>query len=400
MVKKENAILFFIVLLILSIFSGAITYRIVVNKGSKRPVLQSDGETENKESINESNIKDIEEHQESDISINSFFDEIENINIKNEAYSLETVNIGGKEKAIVVANFKALQKIRATEKEFRSQVFDSNSYSYIIELSNENINFKFYEDSQYMMAQKVGDLEDEIYIYKLNKKEIENFIKVLENAYLNGLANKILHPLPDKIYINANDENALYVVKNREIEKLISKFKILSIEEIEENIGIPTMYPSYDITIERDYEYKLFLKNDELMVIDTPILYLYCRYDKELWDYVVDKLPQENNSKENELKFLLNADKVFVKDLEGTYDFENSTYYNIELPRQILRSELERLDDQNNIIINEDLRFVLKFYIEEKIKQVWIYDNYILYEDRLYYSKDIKGIIRSVLMIP
>lgn len=397
MFRKENIMIFFIVLLTLTIFSGVITYRMVSGKGSEKPALQSDTTIENEKSIKESNIKDIKEYEESDISVNSLFNKIENINIKNEAYSLEVVEIEGKEKAIIVANFKALQKIRATEKEFRSEGVDFDSYSYEIELINKNIKFRFYDKSLYMIAQKTND---KMYIYKLHEKEIENFMKILENAYLNGLVNKILHPIPDKIYINANDENALYVAQNEEIKKLISKFKIISIEEIENNIGVPTIYPNYDITIKRDFEYKLFLKNDELMVIDTPILYLHCKYDKALWEYVVEKLPQENNSKENELKFLLKSEKVIVKDLEGTYDLESSKYYNIELPRQILRSELKKSDDQENLIINKDLKFVLRFFISGQVKQVWIYDNYILYEGSIYYSKSIDEYIRSILMVP
>lgn len=397
MFRKENIMIFFIVLLTLAIFSGVITYRIVAGKGSEKPALQSGTTIENEKSIKESYIKDIKEYEETDISINSLFNEIENISIKNESYSLEGVKIGGKEKAIVVANFKALKKTRATEKEFINEGFDFDSYSYEIELSNKNVKVKFYDKNLYMIAQKTKDKK---YIYKLNKKEIENFIKILENAYLKGLVNKILHPVPDKIYINANDENVLYVAKNEEIEKLISKFKILSIEEVENNIGIPTIYPNYDITIKRDFEYKLFLKNDELMVIDTPILYLHCKYDKGLWEYITQKLPQENNSKENELKFLLKSDKVIVKDLEGTYDLESSTYYNIELPRQILRVELKKPDDQENIIINEDLKFVLKFFVSGQVRQVWIYDNYILYEGNIYYGKNIGASIRSILMMP
>ena len=76
----------------------------------------------------------------------------------------------------------------------------------------------------------------------------------------------------------------------KEIKYLISNIKILSIEDQQEYIGIPNVYPNYNISFKRDVEYKFYIKNNELMIIDTPIVYLYCKYDKVLWDFILEKL--------------------------------------------------------------------------------------------------------------
>lgn len=399
MFKKKNAIIFIIFLIIISIISGVITYRSIVGKSNKKPALKSG--FENGKDIKEEAIEKIKSHSEIKFSINDAFNGQEILNIKNNPEPSITVDLEGKNKSIVVANFKALHKRKVTDEEYTSEALDSDSYDYEIDIKDKNAKIRLYGEAGYVTAETKEDGKDIIYTYKLDKKEVKDFMKILEEIYPNELLKKILYPLPDEIYLNANDENAVYVAKNREIKNLVSKLKILSIEERENYVGVPTIYPSYDMTIKRDeYQHKFYLKNNELMIIDTPILYLYCKYDKELWDYVVDKLPQENVSKENELKFLLKSEKVVVKDFDGVYDFENHTYYNIELPRQIIRSELEKMGDSSQLIISENMRFVLWFYIDGQPKEVIIYNNYMTYEGCLYYSKNMGENIRSTLMIP
>lgn len=396
MFKKKNAMTFIVFLIILSITSAVITYKTIIGKSNKKPVLQSGSQKD----IKDLTIEKIKDYNEVKFSINDVFNDMENLNIKNNPDPSIIIALEGKNKGIVLGNFKALHKRRITDDEFTRKALDFNLYDYEIDTNNKNIKIRLYSEACYMTAETMEAGKDKRYIYKLDKKEFQDFMEILNDIYSNGLLKKVLYPLPDEIYINANDENAVYIAKKREIKNLISKLKILSIEERENYIGVPTIYPSYDITIKRDdYEQKFYLKNHELMVIDTPILYLYCKYDKDFWDYILDKLPQENIAQENELKFLMKSEKVVVKDLEGIYDLENHTYYNIELPRQIIRSDLKKMGDPSQIIINEDLRFVLRFYIYGQSKEVLIYDNYIIYEGCLYYSKNIDENVRSTLMI-
>ncbi|SHK21313.1 hypothetical protein [Paramaledivibacter caminithermalis] len=399
MFKKKRFISFTIFLIGLSIISSIITYKIVIDRTTKKTVLTSD--SENLNNIKKLSMSKPKEDRESQLSINEIFQNIEKVSVKKNIQLSQALDLEDKDKDIVVACFKALQKSEYSKDKFTKENFDFHSYDYEINLKSKNIVIGLYYESGYIIVNILQGKEGIKNIYKVDKKEFQDFMEILEDIYLNRLLEVILYPLPQEIYINAKDENAVYVARRKEIKNLISKFKIIEIGDQENLVGIPTRYPSYDITIKRNnYEQKFHFINEEFMIINTPIFYLYCKYDKELWDFIVDKLPQENTAKENELKFLMKSEKVVVKDLQGIYDLENHTYYNIELPRQILRSNLKRVGKSNQIVFNEDLKFVLKFYVDGQSKEVLIYNNYIVYGESLYYSKNIGENIRSSLMVP
>lgn len=398
MLSNKKILWFISFVVALSVLSGVITYKMIDKEGSEKPVVKLDTEKDVK--VNSIPKKNNNVSKGLDFAINDVFNAIDNLQMRSYERPLALLEVNGKDKGIIVANFKALQKEKADESELRNQSFDVELYKYQIDIVPKNIKIKFYDEIQYIVIDKIENTENENQIYKLEEAEYKNFILLLEKIYLNKILEKVLYPLADKIYINADDENALYVMNKREIKDLISNIKILSIEDQQQYIGTPNIYPDYNIAFKRDSQYTLHIKNDELMIIDTPIVYLYCKYDKVLWDFIVDKLPVENTASENDLKFLLKSERVIVKDLEGVYDLQNDSYYNIELSRQILKSEPKKIGRSNGIEINDDLRFVLKFLVEGQAKEVLIYTNHIVYDDDVYYSKNIYEHIRSTLMMP
>lgn len=398
MLNKKNILLFISFVMALSVISGIITYNMIGKEGSEKPVAETITLKDKK--ANTLPKKENNESKDSKFAINDVFNGLDNLYIRSQVKTASSLEVDGKDKGIIIANFKALQKQRADEVELENQVLDLELYTYQIDIVPKNLKIKFYDKIQYMVIEEISDTEDENQIYKLEKEEHKDFISLLDDTYTNKILEKILYPIPAKMYINAEDENALYVMNKKEIKYLISNIKILSIEDQQEYIGIPNVYPNYNISFKRDAEYTFYIKNNELMIIDTPIVYLYCKYDKVLWDFIVDKLPKENTALENDLRFLLKSERVIVKDLAGVYDLQNDSYYNIELPRQILKAEPKQIGKVGNVEINDDLRFVLKFLVDGQSKEVSIYNNYIVYADNIYYSKNIYEHISSTLMMP
>lgn len=377
----------------IALVSGMIAFSFVESKKGDRDVRAVN-------KVHNMNIEVINEKKENKKSviknINDIFDGADSIYIKNTNNPTNMVEVNGKDRGFIVANFKGLRKIKSNKEEFKKEIFDLENYSYEINIIEKNIKIKLYSENGFILIE-VKD--DENYMYMVQEPEMNNFISIVERIYLDKQIEKILYPVPENIYLHAKDESATYITNKKESKELVSRFKILSIVNQQDYIGVPALYPDYEIIIKReDHEYKFHLINKEVMIIDTPIVYLYCKYDREIWNYISKKLVVQNNAKEDELKYLLMADKIIVKDIEGVYDFENSSYYDIEIARCINSMDYKKVD--NNKVIDEDLRFSLKFVIDGDIKEVLIYDNYMIYADKKYYSKNISENIKSVLMVP
>jgi hypothetical protein len=105
----------------------------------------------------------------------------------------------------------------------------------------------------------------------------------------------------------------------------------------------------------------------------------------------------KNNADAGNLKYLLKSEMVTVKDMNGEYDLENGSYYNIEIPRAIIKSDFKMADE---IPSDEKLRFNLKFLVDGEIKEVSVYNNYFIYGDKKYFSKNIGENVRSILAMP
>lgn len=282
--KKKSTMWFIVFLMLISISSGIITYRIVVERSSQKPVIK-EGEKEK-----------ICNNEQWNFDINNIFKEIESIYIRNSIKPSGTVELKGRDKGIIVANFKALQKEQVNKLEIEKQMLNLDLYKYEIDIIEKNIKMKFCDKIEYMVIEKTENMEEEKRIYRLRKEESKSFLSILENMYIDKVIEKIVYPIPDRIYLSTSDNNALYVMNGKEIKDLISNFKILSIEDSEEYIGITEAHPYYNITIKRDdYEFKFCLMNRNLIIIDTPIAYLYCKYDGKIWDNISEKLPLQNS---------------------------------------------------------------------------------------------------------
>ncbi|MDK2917740.1 MAG: hypothetical protein PWQ37_473 [Candidatus Petromonas sp.] len=384
-----------IFLISISLISGIITYVITGQKDEQKAVkLKPKPNTEYSSTFKETKEENIQKSQR-DLAVDDIFDGISSIYLKNLSNPTNMVELRGKDRGFIVASFKSLEKANGSEEELAKEVFNLDSYDYEIDIIERNTKIKFYRNSGYILVQVKDNTHE---VYKTNTTELDNFVSILQDAYIEAQMGKILYPVPERIYLNATDENIVYVMNERESEDFVAKFKILSIEHRQDYIGVPAVYPDYDITIKREnYEYRLHLLNEDIMIIDTPIVYLYCKYDKSIWDYVTTKLPVKNNADAGNLKYLLKSEMVTVKDMNGEYDLENGSYYNIEIPRAIIKSDFKMADE---IPSDEKLRFNLKFLVDGEIKEVSVYNNYFIYGDKKYFSKNIGENVRSILAMP
>ncbi|WIF95686.1 hypothetical protein [Caminicella sporogenes] len=394
--KERKKFLYGVLFLVgLAVISGIMTFLLVNGKEGRK--IEAD-----KKQIFEEHKKDVQsvdlkrEDKENALDINKIFDDVKHIYIKNINNPTNMIEVTGEDRGFIVANFKGFKKEKSDINQFNEEVLDLESYDYEIDLIEKNIKLKLYGQNGYMLVDTNNEGSK---IYKIQKSDMDNLIPILEKVYLQNLMDKLLYPIPENIYLYAEDEKAVRIINKKESKELISKFNILSIEEQQNFIGVPTLYPNYDITIKRgEDKYKFHLINKEIMLIDTPIVFLYCKYDGEIWDYISKKLPVQNNAKKNEIKYLLKSDRVIVKDIEGIYDLESNSYYNIEIARCLNSSNREKLNNDKSI--DEDLRLILKFIINEDIKEVLVYDNYFVYDNVKYFSKNIGEKIKSLLMVP
>ncbi len=385
-----------IVLTLVTVISGIIVFRIT-DKSNKDEshIVDSNIESNGKDDIS---IKEAKKELESENHIYNVFDEVKNIYIQNPNIPTAFAEIYGKDKSFIVANFKSMPKISSTLEEVQRHVLDLSKYDYQINIPIKNIKIDLYSNPGYIVYQIKNDIEK---IYSVNEEQMKAFIGIVQEKYIENSLARMLEDLPSKMYVSARDVNSTYILSDKEIKEIMNKFKILSLENNDKNTDIPAVYPDYNINIKKDdKEYNLSLINEDTMIIETPMVYLYCKYDKVLWDYVQSKLPVQMDFQENELEYLFKAERVIVNDMAGIYNIQNDNYYNLMIPRWLNKTDHKKVNGETQNIEEKDLRFSLKFLIEDQLKDVLIYDNYIIYGDDIYFSKNISEAIRSLLMVP
>ncbi len=381
-------------LLTLFVFSCIATFIIIEYKSLQKPKIS----TATNINVNEAMDKDIQDDEDqSSIDIDKIFDGVEEIYINNINNPSNTVEVIGKDKGFITINFKVLDKKKDEFNSLSRDILNLDDYVFQIDIPPKNIKVNLYKDRDYIYIQtKDGILKE---IYRVEDHELKEFIEIVEEIYLDIQISKITDSIHENIYLRAKDENALYVMNKKEIKELFSKLHILSIENGDEFVGIAPVYPNYEVTIDKDEsEYKLRILNDNILIVDTPIVYLYCKYDKKLWDYINDKFFLENKSDDEEFKYLLKSDKVIVTDIEGVYNFQNSSYYNREIPRLIIKENPVKISD--DIVINEKMQFQIDFIIDNSEKTVAVYENYLIYQDKKYKANNIGEKIKSIIIAP
>lgn len=395
--KERGSIkIFLILIIIITIVSGVIAFKVADKRNVEDlKTLENNKEKEEETSIA---IKDAKKKEVDKKNIYSVFDEVENIYIQNPNIPTNVVEIGDRDRSFIVANFKSISKHSSTLVELKKSIVDLNKYDYQISIPMKSTKINLYSSPSYIVFEEKNNIQ---WIYSANEEQIEDLIKVIENIYIDNTLSRMMRDLPSQIHIEARDDNSSYILRDKEIKELMEKLYIVSLEDNSKYINIPVAYPDYNINIKKDdKEYNLNLINEETMIVETPMVYLYCKYDRSLWQYVQEKLPIQISSKENELEYLLNAERVIVKDIDDIYDIQNSTYYNLIIPRWINKIKPQKIDKEIESIKGNDLKFSLEFLIKDQWKEVLIYKNYIVYSGDVYLSQNIAETIRSLLMVP
>jgi len=399
--KKKNGITFlFIFLILITVISGFITFRIVDKKTrlSKKNLDDLEDNTEEIVKLEEQEIAKVEDNIKGTFEYSdSLFDGVETIYIYNPKIDSNVVEVTNKDKSFIISYLKGISKIKSSSEKILKDIQSLDKFDYQISIPDINIKINLFKKG-YIVFQTKKNTSG---IYSVNNDELKDFINILENTYIDKQLSMLLEPLPDKIYINARDEDNTYILNDKEIEEILERLKIISLENNSDFMGAPATYPDYYLNLYKgDVVYNIHLINEEVMILETPMLYLYCKYNSELWEYVTGKIPPKKDYNVDELEYLFNSEKVIVNDITGNYSMQNSTYYNIMIPRWFTKSEYKKINNEDNVLDGKDLKYNLNFLVDGQWKDVLIYDNYIVYENNIYFSKNISEAITSLLIAP
>jgi hypothetical protein len=180
MFDKKNVFTFIVCLIILSTISAAITYRIVIRKSNDKVIIKENLEKKDIELV----PKKIGNYGQTEFGANDVFNDVKKMSIVNDAQSTTGIDLEeGKNRKVVIASTKSLYKKKVEDEEFIREGIGLNENNYEIYI-NHDIKLKFYSETGYMTIGLIESQENKRYIYKLNKKELVSFIKILEKIYL------------------------------------------------------------------------------------------------------------------------------------------------------------------------------------------------------------------------
>ncbi len=277
-----------ILLAFLFVSSGFATFMIVNNKIFKKTNIANENQIKK-------NSESVTNNSAVEFNPNSVFDGSGEIYINDSINFTNAIEISGVDRGFIAANFKGLDKKRIDKSQHRIELKDFAEYDFRINIPKNDISIMLYKNKDFFYIE--SSLKDFQEFYKSESENLNSFLQIIEKKYLDNQINQILYPIPDHIYLNAKDENTTYVMNKRESREFIKSLKILSIIGKEEISEVSSPYPNYEIEIDRrEYKYRFKFINKDTMIIDTPIVHLYCRYTGGAWEYIYRKLPFENDS--------------------------------------------------------------------------------------------------------
>lgn len=273
------------------------------------------------------------------------------------------------------------------------QAEEHQDCDYAIHIKNKNIKIKI---NDHHIA--IDNVQEGIQVFTADENEIKALKKEIESIYMKKYNAYEPFKNPKSIFVSADDEGKEWTLGEVERKELLEKLHLIKPVRNEEMVGIPYTYPNYLIRIKMDKkEYKIHLVTKEVLALDTSAGYGYYAYDKKLWDYVEKKYVVEFDGQADVFKDLLAAQKVVVDDFQNEFDFEDDTYYHIELPRFL--TKIEKEETTQNLEKDKWL-YTLRFTLKNDIKEVKIYEHYIVYNGKAYYSEKVGEMIKSLLSMP
>ncbi|WZL72829.1 hypothetical protein QBE52_17485 [Clostridiaceae bacterium 35-E11] len=325
------------------------------------------------------------------VTIQEVLEDVEEVYLECYLGSNDIIEVKDKDMTDILRHLEDLSVTPVLENTEQVEAYEDCVYA--IHIKNKNIKIKINDDHIV-----IDDVQKGIQVLTAEERQIKAFKKEIESIYMKNYNTFEPFENPKSIFISADDEGKEWKLREAEKKELLEKLHLTKPLKKEEMVGIPHMYPDYLLRIKiNKKEYKVHLVTKEVLAVDTSDGYSYYAYDPNLWEYVEKKYAVKFNGEENIFKDLLAAQKVVVDDSQNQFDFEDDTYYHIELPRYL--SKMEKKETTQNLQEDKWL-YTLHFTLENDTKEVKIYEHYIVCNGKTYYSEKVGEMITSLLNIP
>lgn len=265
-------------------------------------------------------------------------------------------------------------------------------YLYAIHVKSKNLKFKVNKDNIYIKT-----LGGEKHIYSVKEDQVKNLNAELETIYMRKYNDVAIFNKAQKILIVAADEKREWAVESDRMKELQENILLIAPIDRSEAMGIPILYPNYTILINSAVgDYRIQLLNSNTLSIDSSDNISFFSYDSKLWDYITNQFPINTDNNIKGFNLLLKSKKVVIDAVDDSFDMEDSNYYHIEIPRYIINSDKEVLDEP---IKGENLTVTMYFTVNHQIIEVKVYENQIMFQNKIYYIEKIGEGIKSFMSV-
>ncbi len=267
---------------------------------------------------------------------------------------------------------------------------DRNYFYFALYLQSKNIHIYFNSDSIFIEDDEGASG------YHVERNGLIELINELENAYLDQINGYVQGIAPTGVVIEAADDNK----KIHADEELIQEVKeLIQLTEIIDNSDMKLIspeYPLYKVTLLSDS------RNAVLTLIDETIVSLnimgetsYFKNEPELVNLIKEQFKGEDDNEKLLFSPLFESHTVVIDDMSDVYDFEDPSYYRLELIRALMKADKEQTT--RSIGPREEIRMSLSFLLQGKELEVLIFDDYIQYDKKTYRSPTIADKLYKVI---
>jgi hypothetical protein len=361
----------------LAVLSGGMTYRWIQDKQiSKEKIANQPLET--------SVVGGKAPKAAREMQINKIVKGAKDIFIESYYGSDDMIELGMEEGEEILGILGSLELVKINLNQ------EDEQYDYVLHIKSNNTKIKI--GRQFIFLE---DMNGNWLAFQGKEEDVEALQTSIEQIYIGKYHQSDLFANTRVITVMAEDEGYQWNVEQKEVEGFMNKILLKSPVDEADATFVIAEYPDYMIQITTNQQvYHVHLINGEILTIDSENQFAYYQYDRKLWDYIVKKYPVQLKAKESDLKSLLQANKITVDDKKDVYDLEDENYYHRTIARTILRSKLKEITDMNQQL---PLAFILTFEIGGNNKVLYVYNDYIVFEGKYYYSPRIDEAIRSTV---
>lgn len=371
--KRSNIGLILLCFIMFSLMSASISFYIARGKQNQKERLE--------EKIAAGIVKEERKFQE-EMNIGDLFKDIEEVWLESIPGAAEAVEVDGEDLIQIMDFFKTTEMEKVTE-------FDEDNFTYIIHMKSKST--RIYVAEQQIKIEQIQGVSQ---YFEVEDQRMETLHLLLEQIYMKRYNASVSFKEADSAFIEARDENRKWIVDKNEMPNLLKTIELLAPLPKDKFKEIPVQYPDYYISItSRERTYGITLISEKILAVESPDSFSYYQYNPQLWEYVSKKMPIKPTENPRAIASLLRSTKVVVKDAQNAYNFEDQTYYPVEIPRWILKCSLKKVE---KLPEEERWAFMMTFTVGREKRDLKVYQDHIIYQDQVYYSSKIAESVRSI----